>query len=382
MTAVWWVFLLLVPVAGIHLWAAHRWHGAILWWESAVGVLLAALTAWGCIALGQLSVGHDTETISGSAYKAVYQPEWKSNETRTESYTTGSGNNRTTRTRTVRYVETHAASYELHSDIGTFGIGESTWETLAQTHGSAVTAHRGHRPNYRSGDRDDYHMDLSRNGGGDEELAAVGLGTPDFPVTRTRSWVNRLEHSDSLLRLPALKEGEAERLGLPDYPEPPSSALGRTGRIVGAGGMDPRGWDRLNALLGPSKRVNLILVYLGDGSTVETAMKLRQHWRNGKKNDLVLCVDKTDAAWSYVFGWASSDLPKQSVATALRQGPVDTSRIPDIWSAVWNDFQPYDWTKVDRIPLKVPYWSIVVALIVTAVAQYGFIRWATANEFQ
>lgn len=380
MTSSWYLLLLLVPIAGLHVWASHRYRGAVVWWESIVGIGVGALTAWGCIALGQLAGGHDTETLSGAAYRATYVPEWKSNETRTETYTTGTGENRQTRSRTVRYVETHPPQYELESDIGSFRLRAAEWDTLCQTHGATLVATAGYRPGYRSGDRNDYWIDLSADGGGDEDLMPVGLGRPDFPVTRVALWDNRLEQSDSLLRLPRLAKGEAERLGLPDYPES-REGLSATNRVVGRGPMPTRAWDRLNAHLGPQKQVNLILVYLGEGTTVDTAVKLKQHWRNGKKNDLVLCVDQADATWSYVFGWTKSDLVKQTAATALLEGPVDTSRIPAIWAAVYDDFEPYDWSQVARMPAPVPVWALVLSLVVTAGAQWGFLLWATSNEF-
>lgn len=380
MTSAWYLLLLMVPICGIHIWAVHKWRGQILWWETLVGIAVGGLLSWGCIALGQHTTGHDTETMSGAAYKATFVPEWKSNETRTESYSTGTGKNRTTRTRTVRYVETHREEYSLESNIGSFSLSASEWDTLCSTHGSTKVASPGHRPNYRSGDKHDYAIDLEMDGGGDEDLIPVGLGQPDFPVTRVTSWLNRLEHSDSLLRLPDLKKGEAERLRLPAYPES-RQGLSSTCRVVGSGAMSSRAWDRLNAHLGPQKHVNLILVYLGDGTTVETAVKLKQHWRNGKKNDLVLCVDKTDASWSYVFGWAKHDLVKQTAATALLEGPVDTSRIPAIWAAVYDDFTPYDWSQFDRLPLQVPTWSVILAIVVTGTAQWFFIQWAANNEF-
>lgn len=95
---------------------------------------------------------------------------------------------------------------------------------------------------------------------------------------------------------------------LPAYPQ--IYDLHRSNRAVGKREWQPM-LSNLNADLGATKQVNVILVETHEGSQ-EFGHALEQHWLGGKQNDVVAVVGTTskthEIKWVYVFGWAKNNI--------------------------------------------------------------------------
>jgi hypothetical protein len=136
--------------------------------------------------------------------------------------------------------------------------------------------------------------------------------------------------------------------------------------------------------LGPSKKVNLIMVGFPADSSEMMGQYQQAKWIGGKKNDLVICygADAAKASWCYVFGWTEADIVKQNLQSIILAAPVDNNILPAIEKEVYASYVKKDWHKFDYITIQPPNWSYWVYAVVMLIAQSGFWFWACTNEFE
>ena len=130
---------------------------------------------------------------------------------------------------------------------------------------------------------------------------------------------------------------------LPAYPA--TGNPWQTGRNMNSGIPAPE-WDALNAVLGPTKKVNLIIVRL---ASADESRDLEAAWVGGKKNDLVLTYGE---GWARVFGWTDSSLVKRNLEGLLVDHKVDRSILPLIRDEVTRNYTKTDWHKFDYLDLQ------------------------------
>lgn len=348
-----WLFLLMIipVVAGMISWL--KFH-TINWKESLISTGAALLVILGVLGMGQCSNQWDTETWSGRITKAIHIPEWTAEWSELETYTTtDSKGNVRTRTRWVTRREHHSPTWEVETTIGNFGISESFFHQICQEHG--IQKERGYRPNYDSGDKWDYFSYVND----DPEFC-------DYPVTTQNTWMNPLKNTKSLHSFRDLGEDEAINMGLPSYP---INETFKSSRIIGDVNISIWNWDKMNSALGHQKKVNIILVRL---NSVDQAKHLQNYWKNGKKNDLVICFGgskKDKAEWCYVFGWSESELVKLNLQSLFLEKPVNDYMLEDIKQIVRKDFKPHEWSQYEHLDKMIPTGWVVTAFILMIVVQ-------------
>jgi len=111
--------------------------------------------------------------------------------------------------------------------------------------------------------------------------------------------------------------------------------------------------------------VNVLMVKLG---SIDTAKKFQQHWKNGRKNDLVLCYGD---GWSYVFGWTDKELVKMNLQTILLDNPIDINIIPLIKSEILKNYKPHNREQYQDDEFVVETWMIVTAFLLMIATQAG-----------
>lgn len=157
------------------------------------------------------------------------------------------------------------------------------------------------------------------------------------PTSLTHSYTNYIKAApDTLFRHQGLKEKYASKI--PAYPDNVwdyyhVSHLVEIGTLNEAQVSLPnRGeWNEnlseLNAYLGASKQVNIIVVAVGDVPQ-EYFYALEEAWIGGKKNDvvLVISVDRTTWAprWASVMAWTSNEFFKVKLRDDIMANPVIT----------------------------------------------------------
>ena len=353
MTIGYWLFLLMIiPVAaGIFAWI--KFHTIDIR-ESGVGIAAALVTISLVLGMSKCSNQKDTETHSGKVEKAVHTPKWEAEWIELVThYSTDSKGNTTSYTVPETRRETHYPKWWVETTLGRYDIEPWFFDQISKKHG--ITVERGYRPDYDSGDRNDYISYVND----DPEFV-------DYPLTETRTWRNPLKNNKTLHKYQNISEEQAKKMGLPNYPK---NATFSSSRIIGDTAIDIWNWDKMNSAIGEQKRVNLILVKT---DSIETAKYIQAYWQNGKKNDLVICHGGTKNApadWCYVFGWSKSELVKQNIQTLFLTNPVNDGIHSELKAIVRKDFQSHEWTMYKDTDFPIPTGWVIAAFIIMLISQ-------------
>ncbi len=352
--------------------------GGVLWfrnrevnlWEwvggAAIGFALSGIFHF--VAIHGMTA--DTETWSGRITQATHHPYWHASWWETETYDCGTEDNPQTCTRmvhkTASYPEHWTVDVSYGAKSGSYEVSRAFWNRICGEFGvTRPRAEKGYRPDMDSGDSNDYFAD--------NHTGVI------VPTNTTYHFENRVQATPSLFSFVKVPENVGYK-----YPEAPS--WDRSARLVGLAqsAINLRAWDTLNSELGPTKKVNLILVGYSDADS-SVAHTLEAKWIGGKKNDLVLTYggvgDDGKPTWSYVFGWTEANLVKQNLQTILLDNPVNDAILPKIKEEVARNYQLKDWDKFAYLTVEPPGWTFIVLLLVMGGAQFGFWWWAHRNEF-
>ena len=322
----------------------------------------------------------DRETWSGVITSTSHYGRWveEYEEMHTRQVATGTDKDGHTTYRTeVYYTTEHAThhehwtanrdfgSYQDESDVevpvyhqiyNKFGARINETQTQSCTHG-------GH---YDGGDRNMY---ITHNNTGYV-----------FPVTTTRSFENRIKAAPTVFSFSKVPTN------INVYPWPDNPDWMHSDRLLGTASVlvKPYEWDCMNTRLGPSKKVNVIMVGFGKES-MDYGQYQQAKWIGGKKNDIVLCfgggTHNKAADWSYVFGWSESELAKKNLQSILLEHPINDSIIPLIEQEISKNYVIKDWKKFDYIAIDPPTWSYWVYFIVMILTQGGLYYAFHVNEY-
>lgn len=335
---------------------------SITWWEWAIGVALAfAVSGIVHVAVVQGMVG-DTETWSGWVTSATFHPYWHEYYTTTH-YTHDSKGN-VTGSYTTHHNIDHPKHWTCADNLGGgHRITEGFHVSLKKAFGGSVVRTRGWRPNFDRGDRNDY----------------VTPRKTDYiePVNIPMSFENRVKAAPSLFSYSKVPETAKV------YEYPLAKDWNVSKRVLGTTRVGIRQWDEMNARLGPTKKVNVIICAFPEGDSI-IGQYQEAKWVGGKKNDVVLCYGPTNggpASWSYVFGWTEEAIVKRNLESILLENPVDTAIIPLIEAEIVANYIIKDWSKFDYIALDPPGWCYVMLFFIMLVTQGGFYYWAHINDF-
>ena len=356
-----WLFYMiaLIPaIVGGVLWFYQK---KVVWWEWLAGVGVAFVTSALIHLLAFQSATHDVETWSGQLTQTTFHPYWHESWTELETYTDSKGN---THTRTVHKSDSHPEHWTGYDNLGHYRrIDQHYFSTLKGAFGGEVVRKKPYRPNLDRGSKYTY---MTPNKTGYIE-----------PVNMSVSFTNRIKAAPTLHSFSKVPEGT------PVYEYPKSVGWNESRRLLGTAekSVTIRNWDQMNSRLGPSKKVNVILIGFGD---LDSSLGYSQQaaWIGGKKNDLVLCYGGTaeGTTWSLVFGWTEEEIVKRNLESILLENSVDTTIIPLIEEEIRANYEIKDWSKFDYIAIEPPGWCFWLLLFIMAATQTGFWFWAHKND--
>jgi hypothetical protein len=357
----WFLYMLacLPAVAGGVQWIRSK---QITWWEVLAGLAAAFLVvgiSHGCAMYGLTS---DIETWSGQVTQVAHHPRWVERYTTTVTTTDGKGH---TRTRTETHYRTHPERWVAHDSIPQgLDIDAGTYHAHATVLGGQVTTTTPYKSGFHSGDRNVY--------------AVKNTTGACLPTTARRHFENRVKAAPSVFSFAKVSEGTKV------FAYPANGNPFQSDRLLGTAVRDMPivAWDQLNARLGPSKWVNLILVGFGDADS-QMGHWQEAKWIGGRKNDVVLCYggDPKQPAWTYVFGWTEQEIVKRNLESLLLEQGVGVRVLPAIEAEVRARYVIKDWDKFSYISVEPPGWAYVVLFFVLVVTQVGFWLWAHYNEW-
>jgi hypothetical protein len=350
----------------------------VIWWEWLVGAGASFLVAGIMHAAVITGMTGDIETWSGKIVKVSHYPRWVERWTKhhSETYYTGSGNNRRSHTRrwTTTEYDTHSECWGVTRNFGSYEdereVDKSFYDEVSQKFGGKIvrdgTQSSHHGGTCSSGDRNIYSM---RNHTGYV-----------FPVTITKSFENRIKAAPTVFSFAKVPTN------INVYAWPENQNWNQSDRLIGTASLlvNLYKWDCMNSRIGPLRRVNVILVGFGK-EPMEYARYQQAKWVGGKKNDLVLCfggaTKNKPAAWSYVFGWTESELVKKNLQTLLLDNPINDDIIPLISAEIEKNYVIKDWTKFSYITIDPPTWAYWVFFLFLILTQGGLYYFFHVNEY-
>lgn len=343
-----WVFYLLslVPICiGGVLW--YQSPAKVIWREWLASALISLLLA--CVAHYQafVWVTADKQVLSGSVSEVVYHPEWTQVVEDRDS-----GNNE----RKPKYVN-HPARWTANSrDLNSsVPISEEQFNQLKELLGSEVKPVLGNKSGFSSGDRNIY-------------VTANTTGVL-VPMTDQRPFTNRLRNR-STLYTSAAEGGNKTTF---EYPYPASPLT--SNRLLGtaSGAFSIQELDRLNAILGPRMKVNVIIVGFLPTSHLKESYQLESDWIGGKPNDLVICYGQAGrdqpAAWCRVFGWTEEPLVKMNLETLFTSQPINNAILKSVQAEIESNYKVKQWSRFDYIAVEPPAIAIVWFIVIQAIVQ-------------
>lgn len=372
-------FLALLPI-GLGLIAKYVFHKNISWQEWIIATVLAFITAGISHAVVNTISVSDFEVISGRVIYVKHYTRWKEyyeeaiyrtdTYTDTESYTDANGKSQT---RTVTRTEVvfdhweprtrwHDDWYEAVTTIkSSYRISSGFYYQLVAEYGNEEKV---------EGDRTTGEH-ASRMIDGDRYDRISQANNIITPVHGKQDVANRLLRADknvySFVEIP-------ENIKVMDYPDVKDPFCSK--RLINVDTIPIKDWDILNAKVGPTKKVNLILINF-DVDNPPDFNYIRSKWVGGKKNDLVLCKGKD---WAKVFGWSDAEICKRDLETILLKNKLDKNILPLIEKEVMENYEKTNWHKFDHIAIEPSTTSVVVYIIIMLALQGGIYYWLHQSE--
>jgi len=353
-----------IPLAvGAFCWIRSK---EVVWWEWVAGSVVGFAVSGICHLIAFHGLTTDVETWSGQIVKTTHHPKWIEEYQEMHMRTVGSGKNQRTEIYYTTEHRTHRKHWTCDISYGTKEavkeITESFFDEIVKNFGDKIETVQGYRPGFDGGDRNDY-------------VAHNNTGYV-YPTIETYTWHNRVKAAPSVFTFAKVPKD------VKVYGYPANKDWRASNRLLGtASRVNLLEWDRMNSRLGPTKKVNVILVGFGNQDK-QMGFWQEAAWFGGKKNDLVLCFgsDGDKTTWSYVFGWTEQEIVKRNLETILLQNNVNTELIPKIEKEVYENYIIKEWDKFNYISIEPPLWSYIVLIVVMVASQTGFWWWAHHNE--
>lgn len=378
MDIIWFYVFAVIPflVGGI-LWATGR---NVVWGEWLGGVAIGFVMAGIFHAIAMHGQTSDVETWSGQLtdgrHIARWQEYYEEAVYRTETYQSGTdskGNPEYSTRQVFSHWESHKRwhddQYHVNSNIGThYEISKDEYYTIAKTWGG-VTAVPGKRTTSEH--------DSKMIGGDPNDYIMSNKTGYLWPVTKRVNFENRIKATPTTFSYAEVPS----TMKVFDYPENRNPFM--SDRLLGSATLiNLFEFDRMNARLGPTKKVNVILVGFGDKDSM-MAQWQEAKWIGGKKNDVVICWGGSNKqpAWARAFGWTEKKTCLRQLESIVLENGVTDATLPLIEAEIKSGYTIKDWKKFDYIKVPAPTWAVVTYILVATTAQALFWWWARANDF-
>jgi hypothetical protein len=145
-------------------------------------------------------------------------------------------------------------------------------------------------------------------------------------------------------------------------------------------------FEYFNGNYGSTRKIRLYVLLFFD-KPIDAAIKQKNYWIGGNKNEIVVCVglDKNNGKldWVYPFTWTEN----KRIAIDIRNDlmDMDTMNFTKFYHIVDNstksftyrDFNQYNYLSVDP-----PTWEVWFVYIITMLITIGFLIYGYSNEFE
>ena len=350
----------------------------VTWWE----VLLPSVASFILIFIMKVIMvsynTHDTEYLSFSVSKAVYEEPWNEYIHKTCSYTTTSGSGKNSHTTThyydCSYVDYHKAKwYLVDINNNTYSISKNDFEQ---------NCIKWKNRNFQDMNRPYYTID------GD---AYVSYWNQDISVLltahQTHSYENRVQACSTIYNFPNVTEDDKSIYQLYDYPQigtyKQNCVLSKFYPITD----DIQDYvNTINARLGKTKQLQLfICLFITNESSGEYQ---EYYWNGGNKNEMNVNVGidpNGHIRWCYVYTWSEKSIAKIELRNWFtdRIGKkLDLKQFTDYAYSSLNknwvrkEFHDFDYLDVGLTSTQIT-WIYICTILMTL----GCSIFAVLNEF-
>jgi len=302
------------------------------------GGISAGLYGFGCLKYWDKEVWHF------KVLRIQHEEKWTTHETRTETYYTGSGKNRTSHTRTVHYTETHGPYWTAYDETGSkHSIPASKYDVWSRVWGNQQQTgiHKGSASGWNTAISGRIFECKWPN---DLELI--------YPWDEIHHYKNKVRYSHSVLKLKEPTRGLLEI-----YPRPAdkdnTDPVISYGPVFGA--TDVERMRRTNARLGPSYLVHTILVAFGPGTPRTVVDDVLSAWMGVNKNELVtfVALNGNKVEWCEVQSWMDDTTIHGSLRNEImgqdfslpRYSDLLLKYVPTQWKK--KNFRDFDYLRIE-----------------------------------
>lgn len=366
-------------------------HKKVTWWElvlPSVVALVIIFTMKGC---DKSSNVQDVEYLSQYVVSASHEEQWnewikKTCSERyacgTEVYTTGSGKNQHTSTRTkyctryydCSYCENHPERWYITDDAGnSFSISKYEYDKLVKDWGNQefVDMHRHY-----------YTID------GNKYVTRWNNDRSTLLTThRTHSYENRIQASHSIYNFQDISDSDKVHNKIFEYP---SISDYVQNPVMGSGfAVSQKQQDyvnSINGLLGKKKQVQYF-VCIWKNMPRSVADMQQSYWKGGNKNEIVVCIGVNSAnkiTWANVFTWSEKDIVRIKIRNYLLDNKdkyIDFKELTDIsYNTIEKDWKRKNFHDFDFLEVELTDTQVNWIYIIVIVFSLGLSVFAVANE--
>lgn len=346
------------------------------WQEWVANTVFCFVVAGICHACAVSNATSDVETWSGKVTSVKHIPTWVEayQITHTVTHTSGSGKNQITWTTTyvTHHTETHTDEYMVFTNLPdlVMDIDIKSYNQLRGELGAKDNTVKGRRSTWKEAS----HM----IGGDPNDYDTPNTTGVIIPLTNTYSFENRVKAASTIFSFAHVPDN----IQLPEYPANNNHFI--SDRLIGSANvLNIRPFDEMNSRLGPTKKVNVILVGL-NGKSSAYGKWLEAKWMGGKKNDVVIVWGGSNKKpdWTYVFGWTDRKTVLRSLESITLDNGISEATLPLIEKEINQSYQLKNWHDFDYITIPVSKGWVMGFTIFTLLSQCALMWWYNHNEFK
>lgn len=140
-----------------------------------------------------------------------------------------------------------------------------------------------------------------------------------YTVVTEHTYRNPTQIANNVISFPVISDKEARKMGLYEYPKPGKQYELYAPSVLGmASTLGERKLDLLNAKYGKQLQLK-VFILIFDDKPQTIFQDQRNYWRNGNKNEFVICIGRANGkiTWADVFSWTDSDYLLNGVKNKL-----------------------------------------------------------------
>lgn len=363
-------FALIYPVAALIIlhYNQEKLRGAVLFAESLLFVLpvFLILLCNGC--MKEMTIV-DKEVWGGWVTKVSYFEDWNEYIHQTCSQTDSEGK---TTYYDCSYVAYYPEEYKAYTSNGeTISISKNDYDTIGRKFGTKpvfVDMHRWHYTN----DGDCY------------DISWTGEKEKYQQVFTQHNYRNKVNNTDNAaFTFDEISKKEAKQLGLFEYPEVYTFDMPV---ILGYATPLQKEAVWMNATMGASKQIRIIILCYQNKS-VSIVEDQKNYWKNGNKNELVLCLgmNQDRIEWSSGFCWSpdsysGNEKVIMDFADSVRGKTLTQESLDVLRESINKNWKRKSFKELEYLDTRLPWWGLFWIHVLTLIATIGLVYFVVYNE--